>query len=715
MSDLDLVVADATLRGREGRWRIGIDADRIAVVTQDAIGGREEVDAAGALVTESFVNGHLHLDKVHTLDRVGDAALTAYTAGDMGSARTSIELASAVKADYDRAWIEPNARRAVLEAVRHGVRHVLAFADVDTKARLEGVIPLLALREEFRGVVDLQVVAFPQDGLLCDPGAEELVREAVDLGADVVGGIPWIEHTDADAREHVRAHVRPGRRSGPTGRDAGRRRRRRLAADHRDARHRDARARAGRPRSRQPRAGDRPLRPADAGAAGRAGPPGRPGLRLRPAHRLAAPARPRADRMGIPVALGQDDIEDAYYPFGRHTMVEVAFLAAHALGAFDQPGLDLVYDAVTTTAADVLGVPGHRLEPGGNADLVVHHHAGLREVLAHHAPPAHVVASGKVVASSGSSTTFRPTSSSPFMEPLPVVRVAAVQAMPVVLDVDASLEKAVGLLGDAAALGAQLVVFPETFLSLYPSYAWAHLPNPDANAFWEQFWGSAVEVPGPAVDRLVAACREHDVLCAIGVNEREKERPGSVYNTLLLVGPDGLLSRHRKLMPTHHERLFHGVGAGDDLGVTETGLGRIGGLICWENRMPLARWAVYQGGPQIWLAPTADDSEGWQATIRHIAIESGAFVVSVPQYIERAAFPERLPVAAAGPRGLRSRRCGRDRPGIGGRARRPPLRRGGDRRGRLRPARDAPREALVRRGRPLQPRRRAVAGRLLTD
>jgi len=229
------------------------------------------------------------------------------------------------------------------------------------------------------------------------------------------------------------------------------------------------------------------------------------------------------------------------------------------------------------------------------------------------------------------------------MEPLPVVRVAAVQAMPVVLDLDASLEKAVGLLGDAAALGAQLVVFPETFLSLYPSYAWAHLPNAAADAFWEQFWGSAVEVPGPAVDRLVAACREHDVLCAIGVNEREKERPGSVYNTLLLVGPDGLLSRHRKLMPTHHERLFHGVGAGDDLGVTETRLGRIGGLICWENRMPLARWAVYQGGPQIWVAPTADDSEGWQATIRHIAIEAGAFVVSVPQFIERAAFPHDFP------------------------------------------------------------------------
>jgi predicted amidohydrolase len=230
------------------------------------------------------------------------------------------------------------------------------------------------------------------------------------------------------------------------------------------------------------------------------------------------------------------------------------------------------------------------------------------------------------------------------MESLPVVRVAAVQATPVVLDLEASLEKAVRLIGEAAALGAQLVVFPETFLSLYPSYAWAHLPGGDQDVFWERFWGSAVDVPGPAVDRLVVACREHDVLCAIGVNERERERPGSVYNTLLLLGPEGLLNRHRKLMPTHHERLFHGVGAGDDLGVSETGLGRIGGLICWENRMPLARWAVYQGGPQIWLAPTADDSDGWQATIRHIAIEAGAFVVSVPQYIERGAFPDDFPL-----------------------------------------------------------------------
>ncbi len=228
---------------------------------------------------------------------------------------------------------------------------------------------------------------------------------------------------------------------------------------------------------------------------------------------------------------------------------------------------------------------------------------------------------------------------------VPVVRVAAVQATPVILDLDASVAKAVGLIAEAAAQGAQLVVFPETFLSLYPSYAWAHLPASGAQGdeFWDRFWGSSVAVDGPEVVTLVEACREHDVHVAIGVNEREDDRPGSVYNSLLLLGPDGLLSRHRKLMPTHHERLFHGVGAGDDLAVTPTPVGRLGGLICWENRMPLARWAVYQGGPQIWLAPTADDSDGWLATVRHIAIEAGAYVVSVPQYIPRTAFPDDFP------------------------------------------------------------------------
>jgi nitrilase len=226
------------------------------------------------------------------------------------------------------------------------------------------------------------------------------------------------------------------------------------------------------------------------------------------------------------------------------------------------------------------------------------------------------------------------------------VRVAAVQATPVILDAAATIEKAERLLGEAADAGAQLAVLPECFVSLYPSNAWAR----GASAFsgwddlWMRMWEESVDVPGPELERLVAVCREREVFCAIGVNERESERPGSLYNTLVYLGPAGLISRHRKLMPTQQERLFHGIGAGDDLGVVPLPFGRVGGLICWENRMPLARYAVYRGGPQIWVAPTADDSDGWLASMRHIAIESGAFVVSVPQYIPRSAFPSDFPV-----------------------------------------------------------------------
>jgi nitrilase len=232
------------------------------------------------------------------------------------------------------------------------------------------------------------------------------------------------------------------------------------------------------------------------------------------------------------------------------------------------------------------------------------------------------------------------------MTTLETVRVAAVQATPVILDLEASVDKACDLLAEAAKRGARLAVLPECFLPLYPSNAWAAEAASFSgwDEFWLRLWENSVDADGPEVGRLADVCREHDLWCAIGVNERESDRPGSLYNSLLIIGPGGLALRHRKLMPTHHERLFHGVGAGDDLGVAETAAGRIGGLICWENRMPLARYAVYRGGPQIWVAPTADDSDGWLASMRHIAIESGAYVVSVPQYIPAAAFPADFPV-----------------------------------------------------------------------
>lgn len=228
------------------------------------------------------------------------------------------------------------------------------------------------------------------------------------------------------------------------------------------------------------------------------------------------------------------------------------------------------------------------------------------------------------------------------------IRVAAVQATPVILDADATIEKTVTRMREAAADGAELVVLPECFVSLYPTNTWAKDAatwSSEADALWGRMWESSIDVQGPHVDALAKACGELGVHLSIGVNEREDARPGTLYNSLLLIGPDGLMARHRKLMPTMHERVFHGVGAGDDLDVVALPNGaRVGGLICWENRMPLARWRVYQGGPQIWVAPTADDSDGWLASMQHIAIEAGAFVVSVPQFIPASAFPADFPM-----------------------------------------------------------------------
>src|SRR5687768_5466189 len=215
------------------------------------------------------------------------------------------------------------------------------------------------------------------------------------------------------------------------------------------------------------------------------------------------------------------------------------------------------------------------------------------------------------------------------------VRIAAIQATPVILDAEATVGKACALIGEAAADGAQLAVLPEAFIPLYPSNAWAKGASAFSgwDALWERLWENSVDVPGPITERLGEACREHGIHCAIGVNERESARPGSLYNTLLVLGPQGLLHKHRKLMRTMHARLFQGIGAGDDFDVIATPAGRIGGLICWENRMPLARYAVYRGGPQEWVAPTAVDSECWLASMRHVALEAGAFGLSLPEYV----------------------------------------------------------------------------------
>ena len=200
----DLKIINAKTRNNSNLVSIGIKGDKIADIgdslPEDA---KEIVDAKGNLLTESFVNGHLHLCKVYTLEKAGQKALQEYQQGGMGNALDSIQSASEFKTCYEESWIAENARKACELAVKHGVTHIRAFADVDSKGKLEGIKALLKVREEYRQKVELQVVAFPQDGVLREPGARELIEEALNIGVDVVGGIPWIEYTKENEQEHV--------------------------------------------------------------------------------------------------------------------------------------------------------------------------------------------------------------------------------------------------------------------------------------------------------------------------------------------------------------------------------------------------------------------------------------------------------------------------------------------------------------------------------
>ncbi len=164
---LDIIIRGATLRGQPGRFDIGIRGGKIAAISEKIEAkGATEIDAAGGLVTESFVNTHLHLCKVYTLAMMDEEALKSYHGEGMGKAMNAIELAARVKEKYDERWIIKNVRRALGDAARYGCTHIRAFADVDSKARMEGVKALIRAREEFKGIVDVQVVAFAQDGIV---------------------------------------------------------------------------------------------------------------------------------------------------------------------------------------------------------------------------------------------------------------------------------------------------------------------------------------------------------------------------------------------------------------------------------------------------------------------------------------------------------------------------------------------------------------------
>ncbi len=391
-------IGSARLRHRPDLVDIVIGDGIIASIEPSGAAlGADDVDAGGNLVTESFVNTHLHLDKVFTLAGLGDAALADYHGSGMGKAMSAIETAAAVKESQDRDAMLRGGRRALAMAAYYGNTHIRALADVDSKAGTRGVEVLLALRDEFAGLVDVQVVAFAQDGIVREPGTDELLRRSMELGADVVGGIPWIEFTESDMEQHVRtvfdiavANDAPVSMLLDDAGDPGLRTLEMMATE---ALRRGWEGRALAHHARAMALYPDPyferlvslLAAADVAVVSdpHTGP-----LHARVRELAAA---------GINVSLGQDDISDAYYAFGRNNMLEVAFLGAHLLWMMSTDELDLIYDAVTINPARAIGLREHSIAVGNVANLVVLEGATVAEALRFHAAPQAVCSHGTLV------------------------------------------------------------------------------------------------------------------------------------------------------------------------------------------------------------------------------------------------------------------------------------------------------------------------------
>ncbi|MGB2965142.1 MAG: amidohydrolase family protein [Anaerolineales bacterium] len=399
MPKFDILIRSARLRHQGDKlFKIAIRDGKIVEVKENITGNGEiELDAGAGLVTESYANPHLHLCKVYTLLMMDELALKDYHGEGMGKAMTAIEQAARVKDDYHASWIIKNVRRVLALAALHGNTHIRAFADVDNKAKLEGVKALLLAKEEFKDIVDLQIVAFAQDGILREPGATDLLVEAMETGADVVGGIPWIEYTDSDINEHVKvifdiaekfdADVSmlvddagdPGLRSlevmavetiqrGWQGR---------VLAHH-------ARAQALYPKPYLQKLAAL-LKQANMGL-------------VTDPHTGPLHARVKElQEEGCLVCLGQDDISDGYYPFGRNNMLEVAFLASHLLWMTTSEEMEILYDMITVNASKAMGLKGFELKPGAPAHLVVLGQDNVLDLLRYHAQPNQVISHGKLV------------------------------------------------------------------------------------------------------------------------------------------------------------------------------------------------------------------------------------------------------------------------------------------------------------------------------
>jgi len=409
MEEYDIIIRNARLREAppDKLFDIAIYQGKILKIEQGIHARAErEIDARGNLVTETFANPHIHMCKVYTFLMIGEEAVRAYQESGMSAAMLAIEIASEVKKKYHESWIYENAKKAALESLRYGGTFIRAFVDTDTKAKLEGIKALLKLKSELKGVVDIQVVAFPQDGIVKDPGAEEYVEKALEMGADVVGGIPWIEVSPEFEDKHIDVAFQLAKKYN---RDVAM-----LTDDAGDPHLRTTfklaqkayregwigRVTANHARAVATYSGPSVLKLAElaklAGMSMVTDPQTGP---------LYLPYKQMLS-LGVNVALGQDDISDAYYPYGRNNMLEVAFLASHITWSMTLKDMDVFFDMITWRAKKAMNVPTCGVKEGCPADLLVHNYKTVYELIWYHEPPAYVLRNGRIVAVNKSSTEF---------------------------------------------------------------------------------------------------------------------------------------------------------------------------------------------------------------------------------------------------------------------------------------------------------------------
>ena len=228
-----------------------------------------------------------------------------------------------------------------------------------------------------------------------------------------------------------------------------------------------------------------------------------------------------------------------------------------------------------------------------------------------------------------------------------IVKVAVVQAAPILFNREETVKKVVQITAEVAKQNVNLILFPEAFIPAYPRGLGfgtvVGSRDPIGRETWRRYWENAVDIPGPTTMVLGEAAQKAKAFLAIGVIEKDQTSKGTLYCTLLYFGPDGqLLGKHRKIKPTGAERIVWGEGDGSTLTILDTEIGRIGGLICWENYMPLARMAMYSKGVEIYLAPNSDPRDSWHHTLCHIACEGRCFVLGCDQFTTKDMFPSDL-------------------------------------------------------------------------